>query len=536
MFELNPNKSFAQNYQVGHGEAQVQDFGIAADALHQKVAMQDEERKAQAKKAAEVDMMLLSLDKNKIGAVHPADNEYFKKRNDVKRKMAVNSINPQTGSISFADKMALDAYEQQTITESKQSAIRDVQERQDLAATKNGKYRPSHIAKALKDRELPSFNIQTGEFDSTPKVNLHEAFPLGEHVAKLQKQNENLVEQAKLQGRSYSNTNEAAYHKAADVVNDHRAFTEMKDQTDEMSPSQLQDLNTEVKNSKFVKGSNSVQNPFYGKGIVSDNGIVDITALSVYNHAEGFKVKGVKPEPVGYVQSGGGASVKPETLPIVTHNVNPDNSGVVTVQPPAGKQDEVAQDNFTYVDSKTGKEKTEKVLINSYNHDANREITGGQATVLLSPEQKAENTRKQSDYRAAETDYNKQKRDLGEEYLRAHKINPPIEPKLFKSHSITLSPNEARDLVQGKLAIEPTIINSGNSNGKGEVLGGARYFKNKVAAANKPIKEIPADEAKMIKKSEEANLIEVHPKTKAEWDNAPKGSFYIDANDKKHIK
>ncbi len=107
MIDVNPNKSFAHNFAVGQGEAQVQDLGIAQNALHQKAQLAQEDKKAKEAARQKQQQDLLALAATNTSGIKPADQPYFLGETEKLHKMTYDAINPKTGSISIPDQLKI---------------------------------------------------------------------------------------------------------------------------------------------------------------------------------------------------------------------------------------------------------------------------------------------------------------------------------------------------------------------------------------------------------------------------------------------
>ena len=100
MYNINPNNSFAHNYQVGHGEDQVLDTSVAANALHQKVAIGESDRLAKAKKLEDAKKRTSDLLNKNIGGVRPADIPQFQQKTKDYRDAVLKAFKDGGGDIS----------------------------------------------------------------------------------------------------------------------------------------------------------------------------------------------------------------------------------------------------------------------------------------------------------------------------------------------------------------------------------------------------------------------------------------------------
>jgi hypothetical protein len=215
------------------------------------------------------------------------------------------------------------------------------------------------------------------------------------------------------------------------------------------------------------------------------------------------------------------------------HTINPETGeGDVKISPPIGKKEDITAYPITRFNPLTKRNETQNIILTSYTHNKDGEIIGGKAVTVSSKEDEdayPADKIEHKDQLLALNQWNKNlvnaTKNMDEEELAKWKQdNPPPHVSTLKSppkKEITITGTEAAAAAHNQFGVNPYEISNEEPASNG-IKGNANYQRY-----GKPNVE---------KQKVEINLTEVHPKTKAEWDSAPKGSFYIDQNNKKHVK
>lgn len=464
MIDVGPNKSAISHIGVGQLENQVQDLGIAQNALHQQAQLAYADKKD--KEAARIKQQedLLNLAATNTSGIKPADQPYFVGEADKLNKLIYDAIDPKTGGMSTANK--LKAIQQ--ANKIKMEAELSKNQRERIEAESN-KFDPTkHDAEDLAA-------LHTAY--TTPKS--WDTFqPLQENIDLTKDTRENLLPIVE----KHINTNERGKVE----------FTE---------PQAVAMLSSRYDTNPLIRAQ-AIKN--YRK----NNPTGEVTVENVKNnYVETQKPHLLQSKTTYAPQSNtinvGGVATKAENLPAAYHSVNPQTGvGFVTLGAPVknGQENKIIRNTpFNYPTSDGMKEGEGEVHLVGW-RTKNGQISRGEG-LALTPDQAKKNQQTRKEY----NDKYSKWYDLtgGDEVIAAanNLPKPEMGNLLEPTKKVFLAPGEVRSLVKLDYNADADAISRAQDKENDKLIGGAKYssdnrYKDPVNAT-KPKEEATPSGAKV---------------------------------------
>jgi hypothetical protein len=158
MYNITPHNSAMSEWGVGKLEDQVLDTSVAANALHQKVAIGESDRLAKAKKLADAKAHAEDLLKNHLGVYDPADKAVFEKRYKDYTDAVYEESRKGGGEISLDADKRLGQQWQGLLSDTYNSANTYQQKIQNKNLLDKGNYRLSEQNKVLTAHNASNFD------------------------------------------------------------------------------------------------------------------------------------------------------------------------------------------------------------------------------------------------------------------------------------------------------------------------------------------------------------------------------------------
>jgi len=534
MYRISTQDARTDLYGLNKGAAQVIDLSPLRDLQKQDFQVQQSEKAARAKKLEDARRKSTDLLNNQIGEVHPSDIPDFQNQSQEYRKNVLDAYKKGGGDISIEDEAKLNQQYNVMTQNALASKNRATQEKIHLNEidNPNNPHRQREVLKAHEGFSTPSggdYNVRTG---TTPMFNIEK-----EVVEPLSKDRLAQVEKNKVLGKTDWTPAQAASD-AENIVRNPLVARELHervlDKADEGDfESYVTDMYSNPKDPFGIPNAAYIPDEAKRKEAIANTtpSNVNLKDVAKYEYANKFYAHGVDPQPQG--RDTGPGSKAYESQP--NTYIDPKTKTMETYTGTKGEEALITKTTY----------KGEPVMATppqNIKFDDNGEPVSSVMTIKPSPSQMAENSAVRTQNRQNKKELSKQMADLGltelpkkdtgilgvfgdsdadyKEKLKAYnkevddlKAQYPIEEEPYPEKSVPLSAEETKK----------------------------HYFETWGVPIDKVLKDKEKTPGMKVHveqggKSGEDKLTEVHPKTAKEWADAPKGSFYIDANDKKHTK
>ena len=545
MYNVDPHGGVPANFQVGSLDAQVLNPAIIANAFDKYGDRAYHEKAAQKLAADKQKVEDLKLTQLEAKPYDPSDASYIEGMvNDLRTKSV--EYHDKNGGLADKNRQDLEnrKYEIATKTQLSKQAF-DQSNLRVNEMEKSGLYRQRDIDQFKQEQTNPNFAKQedgTYKYAERHKGSPVPIYNIGKDLqTATAANNQDYKDNAKL--GKFADTPNDAKAKAINFAKAPLIHKELIEQTKDLSKEQLDALNEQSKKDKFVEGGESkgVDNPLQGKGFIDKDGVIDYNGLAQYQFAANFKAAGEAQHPASVTSLG----IKTQQQAAeVTHSQDTETGEHTYSIAPSAIKGAIDNKQVGTVNYKTqgGEKGRGEVVLKSWRKDSNGKIIYG-IGLALNPEETKNNAEQDVIYNKDYSNWLKIKTEDPTSTLPMPERPKPIMP----TKDVILTPDNVHLLGHNEMGVNVAKV-SEESYGEDKFVGGANLHHTPVDNNAKL-----TDEQRMIKSSEMDAMDkrkqalsdqlkkpdmskEVHPKTKEQWVNAPKGSWYIDANGKTHIK